>query len=381
MMVLLSGILIAIVFVGFIYPIFAGKTGDLTREQSTLSMLHDQLSELDRELARGVIGKDEARAARLEIQRRIIAVGTSDGAAAIEGKGGRTALVISALLVPVAGVALYFNLGSPMIPSLPYADRAEEVASKQEIDTLTAQLRAKLLEDENGGPADGWILLGETFMRMERFADAAEAFGQLTQRPDATSGTFSRYAEALVMDEGGAVTPRAERAVDQALALEPSNPAATYYKALAVQQAGALQEAHAMLVARLDLADGFYPWMESYIGLANFIAPNIDAAPLSLADYAPALNGPSVEDVENAAGLSETDRSAFVASMVDRLATRLADQPDDLDGWLQLARAYTVLERGDDARNAYEQASGLLADLPASDPRRTIVAEGIAATQ
>ena len=79
--------------------------------------------------------------------------------------------------------------------------------------------------------------------------------------------------------------------------------------------------------------------------------------------------------------MSETDRSAFIASMVDRLATRLADEPDDLDGWLQLARAYTVLERDDDARNAYEQASGLIADLPASDPRRALVAEGIAATE
>ena len=381
MMILLSGILIAIVVVGFVYPIFTSKTGDLTREESALSMLHDQLSELDRELARGVIGKDEERAARLEIQRRIIAVGTSDSAGIIEGQGGRIAMVLSAILVPVAGVALYFNLGSPMTPSMPYADRAEEVASKQEIDTLTAQLRTKLLEDENGGPADGWILLGETFMRMERYADAAEAFGELTQRPDATSGTFSRYAEALVMDEGGAVTPRAERAIDQALLLEPSNPAATYYKALAVQQAGAFEEAHTMLVARLDLADGFYSWMESYISLANFIAPNIEAAPLSLADYAPALNGPSADDVESAADLSETDRSAFIASMVDRLATRLADEPDDLDGWLQLARAYTVLERGDDARNAYEQASGLIVDLPVSDPRRALVAEGIAATE
>ena len=381
MMILLSGILIAIVVVGFVYPILGRKSDDLTRDESTLSMLHDQLGELDRDLARGVIGKDEERAARLEIQRRIIAVGAPDSTGVVDSRGGQAALVISAILVPVAGVALYFNLGSPMMPSVPYADRVEEVASKKEVDTLTAQLRAKLLEDENGGPSDGWILLGETFMRMERYADAADAFGRLTQRPDVTSGTFSRYAEALVMDEGGTVTPRAERAIDQALMFEPNNPAATYYKALAMQQAGAFEEAHTMLVARLDLADGFYPWMESYIGLANFIAPNIGAAPLSLADYAPELRGPSADDVESAADLSEADRSAFIASMVERLAARLADEPDDLDGWLQLARAYSVLERSDDAQSAYEQASGLVTNLPMSDPRRAQVAEGIAATQ
>lgn len=381
MMFFVSGLLIVIVVIAFISPIYRRNSGDLTRSESALAMLHDQLSELDRDLARGVIAKDEERAARLEIQRRIIAVGATESTTGVEGQGGRFALLVSAVVVPVAAVALYFNLGSPMMPSVPFADRSEEMASKQEADTLTRQLREKLLSDENGGPADGWVLLGETYMRMERYADAADAFGQLVERPDATSGVFSRYAEALVMDEGGTVTPRAERALDEALKLEPSNPAGTYYKALALEQAGAFSVAHAMLTARLALADGYYPWMESYVALANFIAPNIDEAPLLLADYAPAMRGPSSEDVANAADMTEADRSAFIGSMVERLAARLADEPDDLDGWLQLARAYTVLERPDDAQNAYMQASELISGLPASDPRRAQVAKGLSEVQ
>jgi cytochrome c-type biogenesis protein CcmH len=146
-----------------------------------------------------------------------------------------------------------------------------------------------------------------------------------------------------------------------------------------MEQKGALTAAHAMLTARLALADEYYPWMDSYVGLANFIAPNIDEAPLSLADYAPALRGPSTEDVANAADLSDEERGAFITSMVERLATRLADEPDDLDGWLQLARAYTVLGKTSDARDAYTQASGLIDDLPDTDPRRAAIETGLAA--
>lgn len=381
MIFLFGGLLVAIVIIAFIYPIIGHKSGDLTRNDSALAMLHDQLGELDRDLARGVIAKGEERAARLEIQRRIIAVGVPSGTDRVQGQGGGAVMMMAAAIVPVAAAALYFNLGSPQIPSVSFADRTEEIASKTEVETLTRQLREKLLSDENGGPADGWILLGETYMRMERYADAADAFGHLVERADAASGVFSRYAEALVMDEGGTVTPRAERALDEALVRDSSNPAGTYYKAMALEQSGALTAAHAKLAARLATADGYYPWMESYIGLANFIAPEIGEVPLSLADYAPVLRGPSAEDVANAADLTHEGRGAFIASMVERLAARLVDEPNDLDGWLQLARAYTVLGQTGDARNAYDQAAGLIGDLAETDPRRAQVADGLAASE
>ncbi len=381
MIFLLGAGLIVLVVGVFAFPVLSRNSQDLTRDESALSILHDQLSELDRDLSRGVIGQGEERAARLEIQRRIIGVTSKSSDGVVDPKSGGAALLVLSLVVPIAAVALYFNLGSPNMPSIPFADRSEEIMGKLEFDTLTTQLRTKLLSDADGGPTDGWILLGETYLRAERYAEASDAFLQLLDRPDTTSGAFSRYAEALIMDEGGTVAPRAERAIDQAIILEPSNPAATYYKALAMEQAGELHAAHGILLARLDLADGFYPWMESYVGLANFIAPDIGASEISLEDFAPAVPGPSDADVANAADMSETDRAAFITSMVERLATRLAQEPDDLDGWLQLAQAYTVLGQEDDARAAFNNASGLISDLPAADPRRQQVATGLLATQ
>lgn len=58
-----------------------------------------------------------------------------------------------------------------------------------------------------------------------------------------------------------------------------------------------------------------------------------------------------------------------VNAMVQRLADRLKEHPEDMDGWLMLARSYTTLGRYAEAAAAYEHAqarvmqdSGLLVD-------------------
>ena len=55
------------------------------------------------------------------------------------------------------------------------------------------------------------------------------------------------------------------------------------------------------------------------------------------------IPGPTREDVEAASKMTGEDRMAFIRSMVERLADRLKDEPNDLKGWQRLARAYQVL--------------------------------------
>jgi cytochrome c-type biogenesis protein CcmH len=47
-------------------------------------------------------------------------------------------------------------------------------------------------------------------------------------------------------------------------------------------------------------------------------------------------------------------RAQMIRGMVERLAARLQDNPDDLEGWRRLARAYQVL--GDTAKASAAQA-------------------------
>lgn len=92
----------------------------------------------------------------------------------------------------------------------------------------------------------------------------------------------------------------------------------------------------AMIAVVLPLAGAFL-----YVLLGNpraIDAPTRSAAPSSQ---------------ENAHGL----QGQQVAAMVERLAARLRENPDDLNGWVMLARSNSALGRFEEASRAYAQAA------------------------
>ena len=352
---------------------FGSKVSD--RTDGSISILSDQLREVDADAERGLISPEEARAARIEIKRRILSL-ERKGQRARPAMSGRSAGVVvwaTALTVPVAAAALYLQLGSPDMPSIAFAEREAERNQQVEIAGLTVRLLERLQSDPGGGPTEGWMLLGQTYMRMGRYRDAVSAMENVTERPDASSAILSQYAEALIAADDGIVTPAARAAIGRARDMDPSNPAATYYEAIALDQAGDGAEAHDLLIARLDAANGPAPWMEAFVAQANSIGETLGREPVSLAAFAPTAGGdtpgPTAGDVAAAADMSEDDRAAFIRSMVERLAERLRDDPDDLDGWMRLGNAYRVLGDAAKAREAYLTANRLAETLPPDDPR------------
>lgn len=349
-------------------------------EDTTPAVLLDQLEEVKRDLDRGVISEAEAKAAEQEIKRRILMQARkAETRSSATHTGGRVGLILGALFVPLFAVGYYITMGSPEIDSLAFADRTAERQEAAQIADLSSQLYDRLVSDPDGGPSEGWMLLGQTYSRMGRFAEAADAFSIVSQRPEADSSVFSMLAEALIYAEQGVVTPPAEAAIDRAISINPDNPASVYYKAVALSQKGESLRGYDMLIERLDAADGVYSWMESFVAEANRIGAGIGRAPLSLADFAPMVNapGPSADDVANAQDMSDEERQAFIQSMVQRLATRLEEEPNDLDGWMRLGNAYTVLGNNAQAITAFERAEELFSLTEVADPRAQIVADAL----
>ncbi len=69
--------------------------------------------------------------------------------------------------------------------------------------------------------------------------------------------------------------------------------------------------------------------------------------------------GPTAEQVDAAQQLSAEERTTMIEGMVASLAARLADEPNDTEGWIRLARSYEVLNRPADMRDALARAAGL----------------------
>src|SRR3954453_19869093 len=103
------------------------------RGGSDLAVYRDQLDEVARDRAAGLIGEAEADAARVEVSRRLIAAGDvaahqppPDPAGALRRR--RAAAVAALLFVPIVGAGLYLLHGSPQLPGSPLAERIHDSA-------------------------------------------------------------------------------------------------------------------------------------------------------------------------------------------------------------------------------------------------------------
>ncbi|MEE8562969.1 MAG: c-type cytochrome biogenesis protein CcmI, partial [Alphaproteobacteria bacterium] len=235
-----------------VVPLFRKGAAALDRAGFDRAVFSDQLRELERDLERGVIGEADARAARTEIERRILstAPGSADGTAhappaARPLRGSRALLVALVVLVPVTALGLYLVLGTPRLPGQPFAGRVQpgptaEGPTTARIEAMVAMVERRLAEEP--GEIEGWTILTTAYLRLGRQGDAEDA---LARALDLTAGDKPRaaviaanYGEALVAMNGGRVVPRAKAAFARAHALAPRQPAARYYLGLARLQAG-----------------------------------------------------------------------------------------------------------------------------------------------
>src|SRR5271167_527464 len=108
-------------------PLLRGSRPVAPRGSFDQAVYRDQLQELDRDLARGLITPADADAARLEIQRRLLA---TDKVQAPPSRLSRSPVLALIVFVVIAGGAVgsYLWLGAPGLPDEPFAARKAEVA-------------------------------------------------------------------------------------------------------------------------------------------------------------------------------------------------------------------------------------------------------------
>jgi cytochrome c-type biogenesis protein CcmH len=137
------------------------------RDAGAVAVLRDQLAEIERDEARGLINSAEARDAGIEIKRRLLTFSGAQTHTAASPRRGAWVLVPVLAVVLTSGVGLYVVLGQPDVPSAPFAERGAERAAASELASLAAELLDRLEAEPDGGSHEGWILLGQTFMRMD----------------------------------------------------------------------------------------------------------------------------------------------------------------------------------------------------------------------
>ena len=357
-------------------PLLLRTGGTASRDAHNLAVYRDQLGEIERDAARGVLAGEQAEAARAEIGRRILALRQDDrasGSGIVANPRRVAAATVAILLLPIAALLLYAELGSPSLPDRPFADRRNNASpdtadAGDHIDVKTAL--SKLQDHLKTHPDDltGWLLLARSRVALGDYAAGVEAYRRAVDLSGHRADIVGAWGEAQVLAAGGTVSPAAREAFAASLKDPETAPRSRYYLALAKMQqgdtAGALQAWRAL--AADSPADAV--WLpivnqriaEATANLAGGAAglPPAGAASPPSGDAAGTMPPPAAVSAtaQAAAGLSPDERRAMIDTMVAKLAARLVRQPDDADGWAQLGRSYMVLHETAKARDAYTRA-------------------------
>jgi cytochrome c-type biogenesis protein CcmH len=330
---------------------------------SDVAVYRDQLDEIDRDEATGMVGGGEAEAARVEISRRLIAaaeVAKAANAAAPEpASRTRWATIASAVLLPLGAGLIYLSLGSPNL--VPVSMNAEAVGRQlpEGIEQIVAEVEKYLEANPRNGR--GWELLAPVYLRLGRFDDAVRARRNVLEIFGPDAARLGDLGEAIVVASNGVVTPEAKGLFTRANAADPEDVMAQYYLGLSARQEGHRDEAVKRWTALISSArEGaeWLPMVKSALARVDEKGPTSVAPPSSTAVAPP---GPDASQVAAAAQMAPTERYNMIESMVARLAQRMAENGSDVDGWLRLIKAYSVLGERDKALTAAADARTALA--------------------
>ena len=231
----------------------SGRKSVASQRDVSLQIHRDQLVDLQRDRAEGLISPEQYESGKREIERRVLEETASLEAAAAPAQSGRWIGAAVALAVPAIALGFYLKLGN-----LDGLNPASAVASEQggqadahavtpqQIEAMVAKLADKLKQDPEN--TEGWQMLARANVFMQRYDEATRAYAEYTRRVPGDAQALADYADALAMAKGRTLIGEPEGLIAKALAADPNN-----VKALAL--AGSVEfdkQAYARAVARWE---------------------------------------------------------------------------------------------------------------------------------
>lgn len=362
-----------------------GAERDGTTDHPDVQVYRDQLGEVERDLARGVIGADEAGRLRTEVSRRLLdADRVARGQTAARGAVPLAGIVSAVALFLAGGAAVYLWLGAPGYRDMPLALRlemaeeayrtrpAQAAAEAQAPAPVQAEaapdflaLMAQLRDAVAARPDDvtGLELLARNEAVLGRYPQAARAQEHLVAVLGDAATLDQRLAavQYLIAAAGGYVSPEAEAHLTRVLSADPANPLARYYAGLMFAQTGRPDRTFAFWEPLLAEGPEDAPWMAPIRGSIAEVA-----ARAGVRYSPPDARGPDAAAMAAAGEMTEAERQEMIAGMVGQLESRLLAEGGPEEEWMKLINALLVLGAADRIAAALGAAEAAFAADPAA---------------
>jgi cytochrome c-type biogenesis protein CcmH len=346
-------------------------------DDTDIDIYRDQLVEVDRDLARGVLDTTEADRTRVEISRRLLHAdaNTRSATTGAPRSANRAVMILLAAALLLGAGALYWQLGAPGYSDFPRAqritdgeERRENRPSQQAAEQANPETDAisqadagtrEILQALRGAAFErpdeiqAWAYLAQieaSVGNMQRASRAQEH--TIALLGDAAVDTdFVRLLDFLVFGTRGYVSPEVEAITVSVLQANPDNTAAQYYAGLLYAQNDRPDRAFG--IWRRVVEDGDQDTL--HWDLAASQIENV-AAQLGI-DYAlPDQRGPTADDLAAAQDMTDQDRNAMIQGMVGQLADRLATEGGPPQDWARLISSLAVLGENETALTVFSEA-------------------------
>lgn len=329
-----------------------------------IDVLQNERECRDLEMQNNIISNEDHANACLEIDRRLLTLANEVERCTQSGNVVVThRTILFSLLIPTLSTLIYLGIGSPQNPDQPIDSRNVEIAAakagakKNQNEAATALQEAITATEKTPKDIETWLVLAQAAGAVNDSETEIRALRTAIEITDGDISILAMLAEALSRAADGQITVPARALIKTILKANPDEPRALFLSGLAAFQDGDNAIAIERWRVLLAISRPNAPWIalvreniKSAAEAGDIILNSQDTITIAASD-------PNAEALADAATMTEGERNEMIVSMVQRLKERLADEPDDTDGWLRLSRAFDVLGQVEEAIEALANAA------------------------
>ncbi|MFK7856931.1 MAG: c-type cytochrome biogenesis protein CcmI [Granulosicoccus sp.] len=243
-----AALLVVLCLLFLLLGLFKQSGPTVEHEAVNVTLARERRAVLDTALANGSIEQSTYDYERVQLEHDLAADLDLNTNKPSNRQGHVAAAVFVTIFVPISAGALYLHLGNPaaitsdrsttiVSADSPQANTAQQAAGQAPaLDELLPKLEERLTNSPDD--IDGWRLLGRSYLSVNEFAKARQAFEKALELDNNDVPTIAQLAESIAMTNDGDLSGEATTLLERATALDASNEHTLWLLSIARQQAG-----------------------------------------------------------------------------------------------------------------------------------------------